>query len=389
MTAIRMGTALTQTDEHYEISAWKEDHRSVALRHPWGSLASIRDSSATIYQSPEYFDYLQDIEPDALFDILTVKNAGTDAIVGVVPIKRWPYRLQFTFRASALFALEFSSIGILGSEPMIPEDPRAFDQLFSTLARQYPTAQVIYMDAVPAASRLWQHLQSSPTIRSLFHILTVQGFREWHTVPLPRSLDEYNKKLTKKKRYNLMRQERLLQDHCGNPLCLLTIDKEKDLPELFDAMNQFSMEEKFNFVFRKEEYIHSSRHNLLHCYVLKSGNKAIGILLGMKAGHAFKIDRFIYDPSLKKYSPGTSLWQLVLKDLIDRGEFTSVDFGYGLPAYQHRSTNIIQQKGRVLLFRRSLSNHCVVLAYSIYTSAINFLKNKIGLGARLSTPPDG
>jgi hypothetical protein len=379
---------LANSQRRYEISVWKDDHRSPVLRRPWEILASSRDSSSAAYQSPEYFDYLQDIDRTNRLEVLTVKDETTDTIVGVVPISIWVYRLHFAFMARTLISPALRSIGILGGEPMIPEDPAAFDEMFITFAKCYPESQVIYMDPVPSTSHLWRHLQTSPAIRRLYYILVVGGFREWHSVPIPRSADEYYKKLPRKRRYNLLRQERLLQSHCGEPLHLSTICKEEDLPDLFEAIKKLPTENKYNFVFRKEEYVYLARYGLLRCYVLKAGPNVIGLLLGMKAGKIFKIDRFVHDPSLKQYSPGTTLWQLALRDLIGSGEFTNADFGYGLPAYRHRSTNIIEQKGRILLFRRSIANLCLILAYSCFSAVVNFVKNKFRRGSRVSKPEE-
>jgi hypothetical protein len=377
---------LTTPDSQYEISVWKDDPRSSFLRRPWESIVSAQESSAAAYQSPRYFDYLQDGNQEGELGVLTVKDRRTEAIVGVVPLKTWDYRLQFIFRARAFVEIKRRSIGILGSEPMIPENPDAFDQLFLAFARHFPESQVIYMDAVPSTSYLWHHLQTSRTIRSLYHTLILDGFREWHSVPLPNSVDEYQKKLTRKKRYNLMRQERLLQSHCGHNLQLIAVNKEDDLEYLFEAIRQLPTEKKYKFIFRKEEYVRLARHGLLHCYVLSSGEEIIGLLLGTKAGRTFKIDRFVHDPALERFSPGTTLWQLVLKDLINGREFASVDFGYGLPAYRHSSTNVIEQRGRILLFRRSITNRCLVLTYSLYSSLVQFVTEKVGRGSRQSAP---
>ncbi len=377
---------LTTSDPLYEILIWKDDHRSPLLRRPWELLSSSRNA---INQSPKYFDYLLDSNRDGRLDVLTVRNKRTEEIVGVVPIKVWDYRLQFTFRARAFFEIERRSISILGSEPIIPENPDAFDELFLAFVRHFPESQVIYIDAVPAISYVWQHLQTSQTIRSLYHILIVDGFREWHSVPLPQSIDEYYKRLTRKKRYNLMRQERLLQSHSGHLLRLITINKEDDLQYLFEAIDRLPTERKYNFVFSRQEYVLLARHGLLHCYVLRSGEDIIGMLLGTKAGKTFKIDRLVHDPSLNRFSPGTTLWQLVLKDLIGNREFTTVDFGYGLPAYRHSSTNVIEQKGRILLFRRSIANRCLILAYSWYSSVVKFVTNKLGRGSRPHVPTEG
>ena len=370
------------SQRRYEISVWNADYRSPVLRRPWEILTSSRDSPATIYQSSKYFDYLQDLEPTGRLEVLTVKDKTTDTIVGIVPARRWVYRLEFKLRARTLVGIRLESIGILGGEPMVPEDPDAFDELFLAFTRHYPTAQVIYMDPVPSTSYLWHHLQTSPVVQKGYDALVLGGFRERHSVPLPKSLDEYHRQLSRKKRYNLARQERLLRDHCGNTLELITIEREEDLPALFAAIGKLPTKDKPNYVFKEDEYIYLSRHKLLHCYVLKSAENVLGLLLGIKAGKTFKIDRMFHDHSFEKYSPGTTLWQLVLKDLINGGEFLRVDFGYGIPAYQHRSTNIIENKGRILLFRRSIANRCLILAYTIYSAAINLITTRVGQSSR-------
>jgi CelD/BcsL family acetyltransferase involved in cellulose biosynthesis len=378
----------TTSHKHYEISVWTDDHRSPELRRSWQSFASSRESATAIYQSPEYFDYLQAIERDGRCEILTVKDSRTGTLVGIIPIRMSVYRLQYTLGSRTLIGVRLKSIGILGSEPLIPQDPAAFDELFVAIAHLYPESQVIYMDTVPSTSYLWHHLQTSTAIKGLYRTLVIGGFREWHSIRLPKSMEEYYKKLPRKKRYNLMRQERQLQEHCKDPLHLFTVKKEEDLPILFDAIEKLPTG-KYDFVFRKEEYVHLARYGLLHCYVLKSGRNVIGLLLGIRAGAALRIDRLAHDPSLERFSPGTTLWQSVLRDMIGSGEFTTADFGYGLPAYRHRSTNDIEQKGRILLFRRSVANSCLIFTYSCYSSAVHFIRNKTRRVSRRRPASDG
>jgi CelD/BcsL family acetyltransferase involved in cellulose biosynthesis len=363
-------------DESYEVSLWRNDFESSLLRQPWELLSRQRESVTAFYQSPRYFDYLQDSEPESRFDIMTVNRGGTGTVVGVVPLKVWTYRLRFALLSRTFIDVGLKSTGIIGSEPMLPEDPAAFDSLFLSLVRRYPESQIFYMDAVPATSYLWRHLRTSPAIRRHFHRLVLDGFRESHSVPVPTSVDAYQKTLSRKKRYNLKRQERLLEAHCGQPLRMLVITEEKDLRELFDAIKQLPATKKRDFVFREAAYMHLSRYEFLHCYILKSGDDVLAVLLGIKAGKTLKTTGVFHDLSLDRYSPGTTLWHRALTHLIGFGEFTQVDFGCGFPAYRHRSTNIIEQKGQVLLFRRSIVNRCLVLAYSCFSSAVKVLRTR-------------
>jgi hypothetical protein len=58
--------------------------------------------------------------------------------------------------------------------------------------------------------------------------------------------------------------------------------------------------------------------------------------------------------------------------------FKDIDMGYGTPTYQYRATNIVEQKGRVLLFRRSAANRCRILAHSSFCLAVDFVKRRTG-----------
>jgi CelD/BcsL family acetyltransferase involved in cellulose biosynthesis len=133
---------------------------------------------------------------------------------------------------------------------------------------------------------------------------------------------------------------------------------------------------KRDFGFSEGAYTHLSRYGFLHSYILKSGDDVLGVLLGIKAGKTLKTTGVFHDPSLDRYSPGTTLWHRALTHLIAFGEFTHVDFGCGLPAYRHRSMNIIEEKGQVLLFRRSVLNRCLVLAYSWYSSGVKLFRTR-------------
>jgi hypothetical protein len=75
-----------------------------------------------------------------------------------------------------------------------------------------------------------------------------------------------------------------------------------------------------------------------------------------------------------------------LKELIVDGQFTSIYMGYGNPAYRYRATNIIEYKGRVLLYRRSLKNRLRILARLIYSALCGFIKSRIGHDARPDRP---
>jgi len=153
------------------------------------------------------------------------------------------------------------------------------------------------------------------------------------------------------------------------------IDSPETVGELFAAIDVLGATgEGDEAVLGKNKYVALAEHGFLCCFVLKAGDRILGLTLGTKSGKILRIHRFFFDRNLEKYSPGTTLWQVVLRHLIRQAEFRSVDMGYGTPAYRYRATNTIIQKGKVLLFRRSMANRCRILAHSGYSSAVNLLK---------------
>ena len=93
--------------------------------------------------------------------------------------------------------------------------------------------------------------------------------------------------------------------------------------------------------------------------------------------------RIFHDAGLNKYSPGTALWQHILRDLIERAEFAQVDMGYGDPAYRQHTTNVIEQRARILLFRRTPANRLRIALHHGYYLAL------ASIGGRLRGSPLG
>jgi hypothetical protein len=367
----------------YETAIWRDEDSSRFLDMMWERSSCPAGTLAAAYQSAAFFDYLREAEKDSRFEILTVIDARK-AIVGVVPIKLSILHLPFSIGARKVAGSRLKSASIVGSEPMIAGDAAQLDSFFLALPEHHPEIDVIYMSEVPLGGDLWRYLSASATIRERYHLHVMDGFRECHSVPLPASLDEYYSRLHKKKRYNLARQERLLRNLLG-PLDLVSVDEPATLPELFQAIDVLTASNPKASA-STEQYICAAKRGFLKCFVLKAGDRPIAVALGTRIGKTYRIDRFVHDESLERYSPGTTLWQMVLKELIAGGQFTSIYMGYGNPAYRYRATNIIEYKGRVLLYRRSLRNRFRILIHLTYSAVCGFIKSRIARDARSDRP---
>ena len=137
----------------------------------------------------------------------------------------------------ALATSNLNALVVLGSQPLVPSDPALHDQIFTTIGQAFPAADAIVMGSVPVDSFLWRHCHESPAIQQQSLVYIPNGVRSCHTIPLPKSFDEYLAKLGAKRRYNLRRQVRKLGDFAKNTLELRRITAPADVPLLLDALD--------------------------------------------------------------------------------------------------------------------------------------------------------
>ena len=359
---------------HCQASVWPGDYLSPKLRSPWAKLHALQNSPGAVYQSAAYFDYLQEVHGAGTLGVLTVTEKDSDAIIGVVPVRRKTIDMPFAVGERRLLNLKVQGLSLLGSEPMAPREDGALDRLFELLTRKYPEADAIELDAVPLGGALWKYLTSSRIIADRYFVHVLHGFRDCHFITLPASVDDYLNRLTKKRRYNYQRQEKLLREHLALPLQLTLIDRPEQIGDLLAAMTRLGALSPAEIDAGRRDFTAAARHGFLYAFVLTAGDRIIGLTLGTKSKQTYRIHRFFHDKQLERFSVGATLWQLVLKRLIADAQFCDVDMGYGTPAYRYSATNTILQKGRLLLFRKTLANRARIVAHSVFSALANRAK---------------
>ena len=364
----------------YAVKALSTAHARTAIRSCWAQLLLSNNKAGALYQSDNYYDYRRE-SGDVEGDVLAVSETARGSIVGVIPLKATEIGLQFVAGTEAFLRLAPQGLFLLGSEPMLAEDTDAFDSLFLYLLQHYPQARAVAMMSVVVDSFTWRYVTTSALLRRNYYIYMPEGPRNCHSIAVPPSLDNYHRGLGKKRRYNLQRQERLLQEHLAEEVELVSIDRVGRLPDLYAAIDQLGARDPA--ILTREEYELACRHGILLCYVLRTKSRTIGLAIGSKSRKTFLVHRIFHDTGLNKYSPGTALWQYILRDLIERAEFAQVDMGYGDPAYRQHTTNVIEQRARILLFRRTPANRLRIALHRGYYLAL------ASIGARLRGSPLG
>jgi hypothetical protein len=209
------------------------------------------------------------------------------------------------------------------------------------LLTRYAECDVLYLQAVPQ--------DGVPAIAGM-PAYVLNGWRACHTQPLPDSVDAYLKSFSAKKRYNLSRQVRLLTEAAG-PLHVLRIDQPGQVTAMLDAMVATDASRTAGRADEQARLESLARHGLLLSYVICCGENDVAVVYGMRSASVWHVYKILCRQDYMHLSVGTSAIHLAVQDVLARFRFDHIDFGYGTPHAEFRSTHVLQTRGLVLLHR--------------------------------------
>jgi CelD/BcsL family acetyltransferase involved in cellulose biosynthesis len=362
----------------YSLDFPGEDWRSPELLKAWEQMVHGLDNHDALFQTPEFFEHLHVTKAAQNLSLLALRDRD-GSVAGVIPLQmvRWP--LTFGVRGYTVAEANRDAVVVLGSQPLIPSDPVLYDHLFTTIVDAFPGCDAIAMTSVPTDSFLWRHCHESRTVHDRFLVYIPDGKQSCHTIPLPETFQEYLGKLSQKKRYNLRKQVRRLREFGDGRLELSRIDAPGQVRVLTDALevlrrNPDSGRAGNVPVIDPDKFADLARRGMLLCYVLCCGQRPGAVAFGIRHEGIYRLYDFVYDKSLAALSPGSSMLFLMIEDLIRR-RITLIDFGYGEPVYRHRSTNVLSERGTILLLRKTFANRLLRTAHETFRTAIILLKH--------------
>jgi hypothetical protein len=205
---------------------------------------------------------------------------------------------------------------------------------------------------------------------------------------LPATVESYLAKFGAKRRYNLKRQTRILQDYFQGQLELRRFDSPHevgDLVKLITPAGEFAglsgWGGKAMTIDRREAQDLAAR-GLLLIYLLIGAGRPCAALAGLKYQGIYHLDEIPRDRSLDWFSPGSTAFHLAIKDLIRSTSIRRIDLGFGEPAYPHSATNVTELRASLLLFRRTLANRLLRATHATFESLIDLGKICIGRAPR-------
>jgi len=346
-----------------------EETCSPALRAAWNALLDQRDGETLFYQTPGYFDHLASTR-DRASVFLAVIEDDRRTIVGIVPLVLADADLALRVRGFQLAKLSLSTIRIFPGTPLLPSSPELLGLLFEHLHRIFPDCDSIQLSAVPTRSALWRFLEQSARIDERFLLYAPNGARLCHVADIPDSFDTYLSAFSRKKRYNLKRQVRRLEEHSGGSLTLRRVQAVDDVAGLRQAMSQLGVAS--DSTLSDSAMRDLAGRSMLLSYVLVGGGKCYAVAVGTRFEDTVLFHRFAHDESLGHLSPGAVLHLSMMEDLIGNRLARRIDYGFGEPTY--RSNNVVDERVAVMLFRKTLLNRVRIFAHSAFERTLAAIK---------------
>lgn len=365
---------------NYSVRLSQDGWDSPEVRCAWATLIAGRCDPDLLGKSPEFLEHLFGTRDASQFHLATLRD-GSRAIVGVVPLRVRPLRLRFDVAGNVLWECRRRAVVILGSLPLLPPDPALYDLLFAALDEEFAGCDAIAMPSVPADSFLWRYVRASPRLQARFLRHEEYGVRGCPTIPLPATVDEYLRRFGAKKRYNLKRQVRVLRDRCGGRLELRRIEFPHQVADLVSALDATRWPGSFGRFGRSHTPAVDRRaaedlagRGLLMVYLLMGAGRPCAALMGLRYQGVYHLSSIPRDRSLDRLSPGSTALHLAIEDLICHTSIAKVDLGFGEPTYPHSSTNVVEPRASLLLFRKTLANRLLRNNHVVFQSLVKLGK---------------
>jgi CelD/BcsL family acetyltransferase involved in cellulose biosynthesis len=202
----------------------------------------------------------------------------------------------------------------------------------------------------------------------------LHGWRETHAIPLPADFQQYLQQFSAKKRFNLNRQIRQLRDHGNGQLQLNRIELPEQVAGFIAARNMLADRKIGSEFLSEEKFFALAEQGLLLSYVLLTGGQPCAVILATRSEHILHIHNIFYLAALARLSVGTSALHLAIEDLTTNFDITSIDLGYSNPSYSHQSSNTVEIRGHVLLFRKTWRNRILCLTHRQYVKKVEMIK---------------
>lgn len=143
---------------------------------------------------------------------------------------------------------------------------------------------------------------------------------DFHIV-LPNNIEEIDSRLSKKGRYNIKREKRIIEDDFGS-IEFREYDVMENVLEANNLVSWFFAQKLAthcrDYGMSAEEYI--KKYNVSHIYALYGKSELLAVILSCEQCPIVYIENLTYNEKYSKYSCGQVLYDWYLKRLVEKGK---------------------------------------------------------------------
>lgn len=361
----QMGEGASARLQRYCVQWETERENDPAFLLEWRALLDRSSGPEPIYQSPEFLQYIRATSRDpAEVEILTVRDAADGRLLALTPIRYRDLAMGLQVRHWRLKLGSLHVGTVMGSSVLGEESPDVLEGMVRFVLAERSRVVALSLPALPQSSVSQQSLLDlTASQRDLFSCV-LHGWRECHKIPLPGDFNAYLAQFGSKHRYNLKRQIRLLREHA--PLELLRIDQPAAVDQLAAALDRLAPPEVKAALISNEKFAAMARLGMLRSYVLLSEGVPVAALVATQHGEILHLHNVLTDPAMLRFSVGTSILYLAIEDLCSEARFSAIDLGYSSPSHSHQSSNRVEIRGHLLLYKSSLRTWALCSAERLF-----------------------
>jgi hypothetical protein len=248
----------------------------------------------------------------------------------------------------------------------------------------FPNCDGIGIDYVFQGTFLWKYLESSALLKDQFLPYVPGEVRPFSVLPLPGTYGEFMARFNKKKRYNLKRQGRILRERFRGDLALLRVESAEDVPRFVRSLQALSRanglpvagDPSAYWAKMEEDLVHMARRRLLRSYCLASGEISLAYIRACRYRDTLRVQGTGFHPQFAHLSPGTTLLQLIVEDLIESGVIKEIQFGMGDPELSHYASYsyVATPCASFLVLRKTLAKRALLAGHSLLRSCKRWVK---------------
>ena len=286
-----------------------------------------------------------------------------------------PAALKYALGDFELFRKTFRlSVGTLVfTEQEPPIDPMSFWEQVSAAEDGLVLRSCPIDAALPRWRRLAGAIQYVPAQYDRFH------------ADLRGTFDEYLAGFKQKSRYKLKRMVKQFAKHSGGEVCwraFRTADEIEDWYAQAREVSKLTYQERLmdaglsgSKEFR-DELLQQAAEDTVRGYLLYHEDEAIAYVYCTSSGGIVCYERLGFNPTYRKWSPGTVLQYFVLQDLFAEGRYRVFDFGQGGGTHKERFATGSTRCADIYCFRPTLRNrfrvrlHILVDSLSVGTGKL-------------------